>query len=218
MEGGSPALLKVLGISGSLRESSNTEYLLSYALSLFCSNEFSTELVSLRGLSIKPCRGCYGCLTARKCIQEDDDFEFVYQKMVEADGLIIGTPVYFSSVHPQLMALLDRAGFVRLWTGEQFSGKVGGPITVARRAGHNMAFAQLLLWFFINNIIVPGSSYWTMAVAGSRGARDAARDEESLDHISKFVKNMSMVMKALRLARQGEKKEENSNGGQICDD
>ncbi|SMB99230.1 Multimeric flavodoxin WrbA [Thermanaeromonas toyohensis ToBE] len=193
-------MLKVLGISGSLRENSNTEYLVRYALSLFPDTEFKTELVSLKELVIKPCQGCYGCLTARKCVQEDDDFEFVYQKMAEADGLIIGTPVYFSSVHPQLMALLDRAGFVRLWTGEQFSGKVGGPITVARRAGHNTAFAQLLLWFFINDIIVPGSSYWTMAVAGSRGARDAAKDEEGLRHITKFVKNMSRVMKALQVA------------------
>lgn len=191
-------MLKVLGLSGSLRENSNTEYLVRYALSLFPEAEFETELVSLRELVIKPCRGCYGCLTAKKCVQEDDDFDFVYQKMVEADGLIIGTPVYFSSVHPQLMALLDRAGFVRLWSGEQFSGKVGGPITVARRTGHNTAFAQLLLWFFINDIIVPGSSYWTMAVAGSRGARDAVKDEEGLRHIAKFVKNMSKVMKALQ--------------------
>lgn len=191
-------MLKVLGISGSLRDSGNTEYLVRYALSQFDPGEFETELVSLRGLNIKPCRGCYGCVTAKKCTQEDDDFEPVYRKMVECDGLILGSPVYFSSVHPQLMALLDRAGFVRLWSREQFSGKVGGPITVARRTGHMTAFSQLLLWFFINDIVVPGSSYWTMSVAGGRGARDAEKDEDGLRHIARFVQNMSRVMKAIK--------------------
>ncbi|WP_027718998.1 flavodoxin family protein [Desulfovirgula thermocuniculi] len=190
---------KVLGISGSLRENGNTEYLVRYALELFDQTSFKTEFISLQGLTIRPCRGCYGCKNTEECTQKDDDFNFVYQKMVEADGLIIGSPVYFSSVHPQLMALLDRAGFVRLWSGKRFSGKVGGPITVARRAGHNMAFAQLLLWFFINDIIVPGSSYWTVGVAGASGARDAAKDEEGLNHIRRFVENMTKVMKALRV-------------------
>jgi len=195
-------MFKVLGISGSLREDGNTEYLVRYALALFDPALFHTELVSLRNLEIKPCRGCYGCKNKPgKCAQEGDDFNFVYQKMVEADGLIIGSPVYFSSAHPQLMALLDRAGFIHLWSGERFAGKVGGPITVARRAGHNMAFAQLLLWYFINDIVVPGSSYWTMAVAGSGGARDAAKDEEGLSHIKRFVENMSKVMRALQAVK-----------------
>ncbi|MGC8605611.1 MAG: flavodoxin family protein [Desulfomonilaceae bacterium] len=189
--------LNVLGISGSPRKNSNTEYLISYALSLFDPSLFQTELISLRELSIEPCCGCYSCKVTGKCAQEHDDFDFVYQKMVDADGLIIGSPVHFSSVHPRLMALLDRAGFVRLWRGDRFSGRVGGPITVARRAGHNMALAQLLLWFFINDIVVPGSSYWTMAVAGAGGARDAGMDEEGLRHIGKFVVNMSTVMMAL---------------------
>lgn len=191
-------MLKILGISGTMRDKGNTEYLTGYALSQFDDSEFSSELLVLKDLLIRPCDGCYGCKEAKKCIIDDDDFEPIYRKMVDSDGLIIGSPVYFSAVHPQLMSLLDRAGFVRLWSGEYFSGKVGGPITVARRTGQNMAFAQLLMWFFINDIIVPGSSYWTMSVAGARGARDAAEDQEAQLHIGRFVKNMSRVMIALR--------------------
>lgn len=191
-------MLKVLGISGTMRDKGNTEYLVNHALSQFDKSEFATELVSLRGLTIKPCNGCYDCVEAKECTIVDDDFEPVYKRMVEADGLIIGSPVYYSVVHPQLMSLLHRAGFVRVWSGDYFSGKVGGPITVARRAGQNMAFAQLLLWYFINDIVVPGSSYWTMSVAGAKGARDAENDEEGLMHIHKFVANMSKVMKALQ--------------------
>ena len=189
---------KILGLSGSMRENANTEYLTSYALSEFDDSCFNKELLTLKDLQIKPCEGCYSCVKAKKCIYEDDDFAAVYHKMVEADGLIIGSPVYFSAVHPQLMSLLDRAGFVRLWSGERFSGKVGGPITVARRAGQNMAFAQLLMWFFINDIIVPGSSYWTMSLSGAKAARDASEDKEAHLHISYFVNNMSRVMNALK--------------------
>ncbi len=189
---------KVLGISGSMRERGNTEFLTGYALSQFDESSFSTELVPLKDLLIKPCEGCYSCMEAKKCVIDNDDFNIVLNKMIEADGLIIGSPVYFSAVHPQLMSLLDRAGFVRIWSGERFSGKVGGPITVARRAGQNMAFAQLLMWFFINDIIVPGSSYWTISVAGARAARDAAEDQEAQLHISHFVNNMNTVMTALK--------------------
>ncbi len=189
---------KVLGISGSMRDKGNTEFLTGYALSQFDKSRFSSELIPLNDLAIKPCVGCYSCMEAKKCVIGDDDFEFVFYKMVEADGLIIGSPVYFSAVHPQLMSLLDRAGFVRIWSGERFSGKVGGPITVARRAGQNMAFAQLLMWFFINDIVVPGSSYWTMSVAGAKAARDAEEDQEAQLHISHFVNNMSKVMTALK--------------------
>ena len=193
-------MLKVLGISGTLREKGNTEYLVDYALSRFDRSEFNTELVSLKDLAIQPCNGCYDCVEAKECTITGDDFGPVYKKMVEADGLIVGSPVYYSGAHPQLMSLLERAGFARAWSGDYFSGKVGGPITVARRAGQNMAFAQLLMWFFINDIVVPGSSYWTMSVAGARGARDAANDQEGLMHIEKFVGNMSKVMKALQKA------------------
>ena len=115
--------------------------------------------------------------------------------MREAEGLILGSPVYLSSVVPQMMALLGRATFVAYWNDKFFSGKVGGPITVARRAGHNVAFSQLLLWFFINGITVPGSTYWNVGVAGAGGARDAEKDEEGLATVVHFADNMTELMK-----------------------
>ena len=114
--------------------------------------------------------------------------------MRAAEGIILGSPVYLSSVVPQMMALLDRATFVSLWNQRFFTGKVGGPITVARRAGHNMAFSQLLLWFFINGITVPGSTYWNVGVAGTAGSRDADQDEEGMNTVVHFANNMAHVM------------------------
>ncbi|HEY3314642.1 MAG TPA: flavodoxin family protein [Bacillota bacterium] len=189
--------MKVVGISGSLRKEGNTEYLVRFALDQLKEQGFETELISLRGKTVQPCDGCYGCVKANRCVIEGDDFEPIADKMYEADGIILGSPVYYSSVVPQLMALLDRVGFSSRWSGKFMSGKVGGPITVARRTGHNLAFAQLLMWFYINDMIVPGSSYWSMSVAGTRGARDADKDQEGLDTIKHFCENMAHVMKKL---------------------
>ncbi len=189
--------MKVIGIAGSLRPDSNTMQYVRKSLATLEHNGFETELISLQGKVINPCLGCYGCTKEAKCVQEDDDFAEILGKMREAEGIILGSPVYLSSVVPQMMALLDRATFVSLWNNRFFAGKVGGPITVARRAGHNVAFSQLLLWFFINGVTVPGSTYWNVGVAGTRGARDADKDEEGMATVVNFANNMAQVMKKI---------------------
>ncbi len=189
--------MKVVGIAGSLRPESNTLNFVQHCLGALNEQGIETELISLRDKTIKPCLGCYQCMQLGHCVQENDDFAPILDKMKSAQGIVLGSPVYVSSVVPQLMALLDRATFVALWNDRFFSGKVGGPITVARRAGHNMAFSQLLLWFFINGMVIPGSTYWNVGVAGARGARDAEKDEEGMDTVKNFAKHMAHVMKRL---------------------
>jgi len=189
--------MKVIGIAGSLRPRSNTLHYVKTALEVLENQGIQTELVSLEGKEIKPCTGCYDCTSQGRCTIEGDDFEEIMRKMRSAEGLILGSPVYLSSVVPQMMALLDRATFVAHWNNKFFSGKVGGPITVARRAGHNMAFSQLLLWFFINGLIIPGSTYWNVCTAGAGGARDAEKDAEGLQTVTNFARNMAGLMKKL---------------------
>ncbi len=187
--------MKVLGIAGSLRPNSNTLQYVEKALGIFKEEGFDTTLISLRKKEIKPCNGCYDCVKKGFCTIKGDDFNEILEQMRESEGLVLGSPVYLSSVVPQMMALLARATFVAYWNDKFLSGKVGGPITVARRAGHNMAFSQLLLWFFINGITVPGSTYWNVGVAGAAGARDAEEDEEGLNTVVNFANNMSGLMK-----------------------
>ena len=189
--------MKVLGIAGSLRPKSNTLHYVKTALTVLEGQGIQTELVSLQGKEIKPCTGCYDCVKQARCTIEGDHFDEILAKMREAEGLILGSPVYLSSVVPQMMALLSRATFVAYWNNKFLTGKVGGPITVARRAGHNMAFSQLLLWFFINGLIVPGSTYWNVGTAGTGGARDAEKDAEGLQTVTNFAQNMGNLMKKL---------------------
>ena len=187
--------MKVLGIAGSLRPKSNTLEYVEKALGVFKNAGLETTLISLREKEIKPCNGCYDCVKKGFCTIKGDDFDEILAEMRTAEGLILGSPVYLSSVVPQVMALLARATFVAYWNDKFLSGKIGGPITVARRAGHNMAFSQLLLWFFINGITVPGSTYWNVGVAGTGGARDAEKDEEGLSTVVNFANNMTQLMK-----------------------
>ncbi|RJQ05404.1 MAG: flavodoxin family protein [Bacillota bacterium] len=189
--------MKVLAISGSPRKKGNTEYFLTQALAHMSASGFETELLTLDDKVIKPCRACLACRKELRCTQEGDDFHAIYDKMTAADGIIVGSPVHFSGPAPALVALLDRAGYCSRQSRRFFSGKVGAPVAVARRAGHNFTFAWLLLWFFVNDFIIPGSTYWNVGMAGEGGARDAEADKEGLDTIAHFAKNMARVLTAL---------------------
>lgn len=189
--------MKVLGIGGSLREKSNSLYFLDVALEEIRQADIETEMISLRDRKIEPCTGCYDCREAHYCTIIGDDFNEIFDKIRASEGLVLSSPVYVSSVTPPMMNVLCRSAFVAHWGGKMFMGKVGGPITVAQRAGHNTALSQLLLWFFFNGITVPGSNYWTIGVAGTGGAHDAEKDTIGIQTIKTFGKNMSGIMKKL---------------------
>jgi multimeric flavodoxin WrbA len=157
------------------------------------------ELVSLRDKTIKGCRGCATCSRSRdkQCNTKDDDFHPIFEAMQKADIIVVGSPVYFGSATPETMALLDRAGYVSRANGGLLSRKLGGPLAVARRAGHNFTFAQLLMWFMINDMVVPGSSYWNVALA--RDAGKVVEDAEGMATIDRFAENLAWL--AGRLAR-----------------
>ncbi len=106
--------MKVLGISGSPRLGGNTDLLVQTALEVLAAEGMETELLPLADRPIKPCTGCGGCATAKevRCVQEDPAFEGMVERFIEADGILIGSPVYFGSATPQTMALLDRVGYV----------------------------------------------------------------------------------------------------------
>lgn len=203
--------MKVIGICGSPREKSNTKTYIDFTLQELRKKGFETELITLRDKNIQECTGCYGCVEAKHCVIEDD-FQKIFKKMIESDGIIIGSPVYNSSITAKLKGLLDRAGFTGRWIsnnmkdesgnyewrGTAFSGKVAAPITVARRAGQNFAFAQLLLWMTVNDFIVTGSHYWNIGVAGTSGKVDALEDEEGLITMRHLAENMAHVITQLK--------------------
>jgi multimeric flavodoxin WrbA len=187
--------MKVLAISGSPRPQGNTRLLLETALKVLEGHGIATEYLSLHGKDIRPCLACYKCAKDKNRCAQEDDFMPVFETMTATDGLLVGSPVYFGSATPNLMALLDRAGFVARMGDKQFARKVGSPIVVARRAGVNFTYAQLQLWFCINGMFVPGSSYWPIAYGMNPG--EAANDAEGLKTITDLADNMAWWLKKL---------------------
>ncbi|MBT9130424.1 MAG: 2-amino-4-deoxychorismate dehydrogenase [candidate division WS2 bacterium] len=188
-------MIKIIGVSGSPRVGGNTELLVKEALKTASEERVETEFISLAGLNLKPCQACRSCGTTKECIQKDD-FQAIFSKMVEADGLILASPVYFGSATPQIMSLISRAGLVSGAKGRVLENKVGGPLAIARRAGHNFTFAQLMFFFFQQGMIIPGSTYWNIAFGREKG--EVLNDEEGLRTIRNFAKKMVWLIKKIK--------------------
>ncbi len=185
--------MKAVIISGSPRKGGNTETLAKRCAQKLGEAGLEAEVVQLRGKTIKGCTACGTCRKTkdRTCSIKDDDFHGVFEKMQAADIIVVGSPVYFGSATPETMALLQRAGYVSRGNGNLFSRKIGGPIVVARRAGQNFTYAQIMYWFTINDMIVPGSSYWNIAFGGGPG--DVESDKEGLKTVDRFAENLAWL-------------------------
>jgi multimeric flavodoxin WrbA len=183
--------LKVVGIVGSPRSGGNTETLTRIALEEVEKKGLETELISLAGKKIKPCDGCRTCSTTGKC-HIKDDFESIFAKMKEADGIILASPVYYGAATPQMTSLISRFYGTH---GKPLKNKVGGPIVVARRAGHNFTLAQLMFFFMISEMIVPGSSYWNVAFGREKG--EVTKDEEGVRTIKHFGQRLAWLVKKI---------------------
>ena len=115
--------------------------------------------------------------------------------MFEADGIIIGSPTYFSNVSTEVKALIDRAGFVAIANDRLLKRKVGAAVVAVRRAGAANVFDAINKLFLINQMIVPGSVYWNLGIGLKEG--DVNKDEEGLNTMKDLGENMSWLLKKI---------------------
>jgi len=142
--------MKILGIACSPRKNSNTEILVNEALRSAGGKGAETELVSVAGKKIAPCDGCEACMATGKC-RVEDDMQEIYRKLLEADGVIFGSPVYFWDVSAQAKAIIDRTyAFMR---DKPLRNKVAGAIVVARRSGTSTALNTFDAYFSLQRMI-----------------------------------------------------------------
>ncbi len=189
--------MKVLGIVGSPRKNGNSDMLAAHCLKAVAEEGLDTEIIQLAGLDIRPCNACNACMVCSKeelCPIDDDLFP-IYLRMKEADGIILATPVYFGSATGLAKAFMERAGYISRHNGNPFSGKVGGGLVVARRAGHNFTLAELTLWFQILGLVIPGSTYWNIAFGREKGQVPA--DEEGMHTAWNFGQNVARTLQKL---------------------
>jgi multimeric flavodoxin WrbA len=186
--------MKAIGIVGSPRLNGNTEIMTKVCLETIAEQGIETELIRLAGLKIEGCNACMACREEERCPIKDD-FWPVYLKVKEADAIILASPVYYGSATALLKAFMERAGYI---SGRRrvFAGKVGGPLVVARRAGQNFTFAQIMFWYHILGFFVPGSTYWNVAFGREKG--EVSQDEEGLNTVRNFAMNVALMTKKMR--------------------
>ena len=190
--------MKVVAFNGSARKDGNTAILLKRVLKALEVEGIETELVQLAGEHIHGCTACRACFETKnqQCTITDDKVNEYIQKMVKADGIILGSPTYFGMMSPEMKALIDRAGFVCRATPDSLKYKVGAAVAVARRAGAMTTFDAINHFFLINQMIVSGSSYWNVGVGNKKG--DVEQDEEGIETMETLGKNMAWLIKKLK--------------------
>jgi len=189
--------LKVVAFNGSPRSRGNTSILLRRALDRLAQDGIETELVQVGGNLVKGCTGCGACgkMRNQQCAFEGDPINEWIAKMVEADGILLGSPTYFSNVTTEMKALIDRAGYVSKANGDMLRRKVGAAVVAVRRAGAIHVFNSINHFFLIGQMVVPGSSYWNVGVG--RAAGEVEEDAEGLRTMETLGENMSWVLHAL---------------------
>lgn len=189
--------MKVVAFNGSPRANGNTAQSLGIVLEEIKKEGIETELVQVGGKKLSGCRACMMCWKNqdKRCAIKDDEMNSFIEKMIEADGIIIGSPTYFSNVSTEIKALIDRCGYVAKSNEGLFKGKVGAPVVAVRRAGSNFTYAAINFFFGISEMIVPGSTYWNMTLALQPG--DVWKDEEGINTFRTLGKNMAELLKKL---------------------
>ncbi|MEN2773663.1 flavodoxin family protein [Acetivibrio clariflavus] len=189
--------MKVVAFNGSPRVNGNTAQSLEIVLEEIRKEGIETELIQVGGKKLSGCKACMMCRKNqdKRCAIQDDEMNSFIEKMIEVDGIIIGSPTYFSNVTAEIKALIDRCGYVAKSNGGFLKGKVGAPVVAVRRAGSNFTYAAINFFFGISEMIVPGSTYWNMTLALQPG--DVWKDEEGIATFRTLGKNIAALLKKL---------------------
>lgn len=189
--------MKVLAINSSARKDGNTALLINTVFEELNKKGIETEMIQLSGKTIEPCKACWACGGQKNCVHKNDLFQEIFEKMTQADGIILGSPVYTANISANMQAFLERASVVTDMNRDAnlFKHKVGAAVTAARRGGALNALDAMNHFFMLQNMFVVGSSYWPMAYGQMPG--DVLRDEEGLYTMRTLGQNMAWLLKAI---------------------
>ena len=188
--------MKVLMINGSPRRQGNTSAALSEMEKVFAQEGIEVETVQIGTREVRGCIACNKCSELGKCVFDDIVNECA-EKLAEADGLVIGSPVYYASANGSLVSLLDRLFYS---DHNDKTMKVGAAVAVARRGGITATFDQLNKYFTISGMPVASGQYWNGAHGRLPG--EATQDEEGMQQARTAARNMAFLMKSIALGRE----------------
>ena len=188
--------MKVLMLNGSPRAEGNTALALKEMEPIFRAAGIETEIVHVGNKAIRGCAACGYCFTNGKCAIDDVVNELA-EKFEEADGLVLGSPVYYASANGTLVSLLDRLFYSTRFDKTM---KVGASVVVARRGGLSATFDELNKYFTIAGMPVASSQYWNSIHGAAPG--EAAQDAEGLQTMRTLAKNMAFLIKSIQLGKE----------------
>jgi multimeric flavodoxin WrbA len=188
--------MKVIAFNGSPREKGNTYHAIQTVFEELTKEGIETELIQLGGSNIQGCTACYECFENKnkQCVIEDDLNQFI-EKMVGAEGIIMGSPTFFSNVSTEVKALIDRAGLIAIANNYLLKRKIGAAVVAVRRAGAVHVYSSINFFFGINHMIIPGSSYWNLGVGLNPG--DILKDREGISTLKDLGQNMAWLLNKL---------------------
>lgn len=192
--------MKVIGISGSARENGNTVILIKTVFEELEKRGIETELIQLFDKEIQGCKGCFACREKKNCVIKGDAFDECFQKMVEADGIVLGSPVYSADISSKMKAFLERAGVIIATNPGLIKYKVGASVVAVRRGG-GMTAVDTLNHFLLNKeVLLVGSTYWNMLYGKDIG--DVLKDEEGMRNMKNLGQNMAWLIEKLKVNKK----------------
>lgn len=190
--------MKVIAFNGSARKDGNTSILINYVLGELSNQGVETEVYSLQGKKMHGCIACHKCFENKdkRCAVKNDDINTCIEKMLAADGIILGSPTYFTDVSTEIKALIDRAGLVAKANDDMFRRKVGAGVVAVRRAGSNHVLTTINNFFLISQMIIPGSNYWNLGIGWEKG--DVEKDAEGIATMKLLGENMAWLLNKIK--------------------
>ena len=186
--------MKVLAINGSPKADGNTATALKVVLHELEYKGIATELVTIGQKAIRGCLACGQCRVQQngRCAIDGDEVNAVIPRLIEADGVLLGSPVYYSGVNGTMKSFLDRAFFA---ASGAMRHKVGAAVIAVRRSGGSASFDQLNKYFLISQMYVAGSNYWNIIHGMMPG--EASEDAEGQQIMRTLGRNMAWLLKLI---------------------
>ena len=189
--------MKVVIFNGSPRKEGNTHQCLQMVIKELETAGIECEYIWIGMDKIQGCISCYQCAKNldKRCNIKTDKLNEYIEKMIEADGIILGSPTYFADVTTRLKALIERAGLVSYLNGGLLKQKIGAAVVAVRRAGAIHVFSTINYFFLISQMFVVGSSYWNLGVGLNPG--DVLKDKEGINTFKDLGQNFAFLLQKI---------------------
>lgn len=188
--------MKVIAINSSARKDGNTAILINEVFKELHNKKIETELITLAGDIIHPCKACFLCNKYSNCIYKNDSFYQIFEKIKEADGIILGSPVYSANISSTMQAFLERAAVIADLHPGLLKYKVGIGVIASRRGGAINALDALNHFFLNHEMFIVGSTYWNIGYGKLPG--DVINDIEALENMKNLGQNMSYLINTIK--------------------